>query len=88
MAKRYWSDTEFCIVCGKQGVAKHHFRSRGSGGSDSEFNLMPLCVEHHTEIHMIGPNTMSVKYPQVEDWLHKNGWEYEPYAERWGHELE
>jgi hypothetical protein len=88
MGKRYWSETECCIICGCQGVDLHHVKSRGAGGSDLDYNLMPLAHKYHQELHTIGLNTMSIKYPQVEDWLHKNGWEYEPYAERWVHELE
>lgn len=53
-----------------------------------EHNLMPLCIEHHNEVHLIGMITFSIKYPSVEEWLFKMGWEYEPYAEKWVHDLE
>lgn len=84
----FWSDEGCCLACGRSGVALHHLKSRGSGGSNLEHNLMPVCWGHHTEVHTIGLQQFSIKYPQVEDWLFKNGWEYDPYLEKWTHELE
>lgn len=54
----------------------HHIKTRGSGGSDHESNLMSLCFEHHTEIHKLGTNRFSVKYRQVEYYLHDLGWDH------------
>lgn len=33
-------------------VQPHHLQTRGSGGSD--YTSLPLCVQHHVEIHTIG----------------------------------
>lgn len=51
-----------CSVCGDISVEPHHVVSRGAGGGDSLTNLMPLCREHHIEIHKIGRSTFFKKY--------------------------
>jgi hypothetical protein len=43
-------------------VTGHHVKSKGSGGSDTEDNLWPLCVKHHAEIHNLGVFTFCDKY--------------------------
>lgn len=59
-----------CCVCGgRQEVAAHHVKTRGSGGGDVSSNLVPLCIKHHTEVHLIGAYTFVIKYPQVEHYL-------------------
>lgn len=59
-----------CVVCGtRQGVAGHHIRSRGSGGDDVEMNLLPLCVQHHTEVHATGLYVMRIKYSSLDQYL-------------------
>jgi len=41
-----------CKVCGKRGqTEKHHIKSKGSGGDDSEENLIEVCRICHTKIH-------------------------------------
>lgn len=50
-----------CIVCKKE-PDKHHIKTRGSGGSDEERNLLNLCREHHMEIHRIGTTTFVRKH--------------------------
>ncbi len=47
----------------------HHVKSRGAGGGDTADNLMPLCAEHHREIHQIGPSGMGEKYPIIKHWF-------------------
>jgi len=49
-----------CCVCGKRGWWAHHVKTTGSGGRDHG-NLVPLCVEHHTEVHK-GQLTFEKKY--------------------------
>jgi hypothetical protein len=66
--------TQRCCACGRMGaVDAHHVTTRGAGGGDTENNLMPLCHEHHTEWHMIGPSKMIDKYDGVYTWLWKMG---------------
>ena len=41
-----------CKLCGKCGqTEKHHIKSKGSGGDDSEENLIEVCRMCHTKIH-------------------------------------
>lgn len=41
-----------CEICGKRGqTEKHHKKSKGSGGNDTEENLIEVCRICHTKIH-------------------------------------
>ena len=41
-----------CKLCGKTGATeKHHKKSKGSGGNDTEENLIEVCRICHTKIH-------------------------------------
>jgi len=45
-----------CCLCGKTSVP-HHTHSGGVGMKGSDFSCIPLCGEHHTELHTIGRAT-------------------------------
>jgi hypothetical protein len=49
-----------CHFCGKRGWWAHHVKSVGSGGRDA-FNLVPVCLEHHTAIEKKGQIYFSEK---------------------------
>jgi len=51
-----------CIVCQSGPCDPHHVRSRASGGGDEISNLVPLCRNHHTQIHSIGRTSFQKKY--------------------------
>lgn len=41
-----------CEICGKKGqTEKHHIKTKGSGGNDTEDNLIEVCRICHTKIH-------------------------------------
>lgn len=41
-----------CEICGKKGqTEKHHIKTKGSGGNDTEENLIEVCRKCHTKIH-------------------------------------
>ena len=41
-----------CQICGKVGqTEKHHIKTKGSGGNDTEDNLIEVCRICHTKIH-------------------------------------
>lgn len=41
-----------CEICGKRGsTEKHHKKTKGSGGNDTEENLIEVCRICHTKIH-------------------------------------
>jgi hypothetical protein len=72
---RYCGPQYQCIITGKFGADLHHVRSRGAGGSDDSWNLMPLAHELHVECERIGLVSFSKKYPNALSWLVANGWE-------------
>lgn len=63
-----------CVVCGKKQTDPCHVRSRGAGGSDAEFNVIPLCRIHHSEQHMMGFKVFCFTYPKVWEALKSKGW--------------
>lgn len=72
-----------CLVCGSLNqVSAHHIKTRGAGGDDSEWNLMPLCFNHHTEIHKTGLRIFANKY-SLNSWLISKGWEFEGFTNKW-----
>lgn len=41
-----------CEICGRKGATeKHHKKTKGSGGNDTEENLIEVCRICHTKIH-------------------------------------
>lgn len=64
-----------CLVCGSANVDVHHIKTRGSGGNDELYNLMPVCRIHHNEVHNIGLVSFSQKYLGVSTYLQDNGWD-------------
>lgn len=62
-----------CTACGKRGSEAHHVTTKGSGGGDVPNNLMPLCRQHHAEIHQYGAVKMGEKYISVKNWLKSHG---------------
>lgn len=65
-----------CIVCGRTPVDQCHIRSKGAGGPDEEFNLVPQCRQHHREQHDLNWWRYIHKYPQVWKALEAKGWEW------------
>jgi hypothetical protein len=64
-----------CEICYKPATDKHHIKTRGSAGTDDDWNLLSLCRLHHSEIHRIGTNRMILKYSHLKEILAKKGWE-------------
>jgi hypothetical protein len=67
-----------CIACGKHGPSEaHHVQTRGSGGSDDWWNILPLCHGHHTangDAWHRGKISFLEKFPHVLEHLEKLGW--------------
>jgi len=63
-----------CLVCNSAGVDVAHVKTRGSGGCDEKWNLMPLCREHHSLQHKVGILTFIRLHPSVQAYLDLNGW--------------
>jgi hypothetical protein len=64
-----------CLVCGVTQVDRAHIKSKGSGGSNEEDNLLLLCRQHHIESHRLGWNLFCKRYPVVRVMLNEKGWE-------------
>lgn len=81
-----YSTDKPCTACNKlteNGNCLHHIKTRKSGGKDVYYNLMPLCLKHHNEVHAKGLTWFSQKYNNVEFWLIKHGWEYSEFNNKW-----
>lgn len=63
-----------CLVCNRDHADRAHVKTRGSGGSDEEWNIMLLCRIHHIEQHKIGIITFIEKYPAVKREIETKGW--------------
>lgn len=50
-----------CAVCSGRGWWAHHVKSVGSGGRDL-YNVVPLCVHHHTEVETSGRKSFEAKH--------------------------
>jgi hypothetical protein len=77
-----------CLVCleaGENRVCLHHIKTRKSGGGDEAFNLMPLCLRHHNEVHALGLPRFSEKHPAVKTWLTDFDWDRCPITNKWVH---
>lgn len=72
-----------CLVCGRGEADPHHLKSRGAGGDDVEWNLIPLCRNCHTAIHKMGLTTFAKTQSVVKEFLVKNGWEL--LNDQWRH---
>lgn len=69
-----------CLACGKEAPSEaHHIRSRGNGGGDDWFNIMPLCRMCHTQGQNAwhrGKRNFFLAYPHVKEYLKKLGWKF------------
>ena len=78
-----------CTVCGirtENGNCYDHIKTRGSGGPDEPWNMMPICLKHHNEKGQKGVIWMAETYIWYKHWLCHNGWEFDKFLDRWIHE--
>jgi hypothetical protein len=74
--------TGSCEACGYTGIVdRAHIKSKGSGGSMDDCNIMLLCREHHQQQHRLGWKKFCEKYPLAMTALVERGWYF---AERFG----
>jgi hypothetical protein len=85
MKKSNYQTDSPCVACGTTSFQRtfHHLKSRGSGGSDEAWNLLPVCSQHHNEVHKIGLVLMANNYLGVKNWLIKSGWEFCEFRNKW-----
>ncbi|WP_423363393.1 putative HNHc nuclease [Mycoplasma sp. P36-A1] len=56
-----------CVICGKPHAQIHHVDRVGIGRNRNKIShiglqVLPLCSDHHIEVHMIGENEFKNKY--------------------------
>jgi len=75
-----------CIVCGKNPPSDCcHIKTKGSGGPDSEWNLIPQCRKHHLEQGSKGWAWMIEHYEPLRKHLDELGWNLEDNKlKHWG----
>lgn len=74
---------KLCLVCLSLETTGHHIKTRGAGGDDCETNLMPLCFQHHREVHDKGMVEFAGKYHNVKNYLESLGWEFDQFLHKW-----
>ncbi len=74
-----------CIFCKSQETEVHHLKTKGSFGSDVEWNLIPACRSCHTKIHKKGISFMADTFANFKEWLLKNGWTFNEFNQKWAH---
>lgn len=64
-----WVRSMPCLVCGTdQQIHAHHLIGHGTSGmgtKSSDLLTMPLCTEHHHELHTHGHKTFDKKYRRM-----------------------
>lgn len=64
-----------CCVCGSMEIVDpSHIKSKGAGGPDTLWNVVPHCRVHHDEWGR-GVLTFVKKYPRMKWVLEQRGWE-------------
>jgi hypothetical protein len=81
MAK-YTPPDLYCIVTGKP-AEYHHIKTRGSGGPDEEWNMIPISREIHTLWGNKGNSYMCQHFPQIKSWMVRRGWRCCPVLHKW-----
>lgn len=64
-----------CLACGYHRSDPCHIKTLKSGGPDAEFNIVPMCRQHHVEQHKIGWDSMRRKYPRLDTHMALMGWQ-------------
>jgi hypothetical protein len=54
-----------CAACWGSADDLHHIVSRGAGGTDEEWNLLPLCRRCHVDYGQLGWFLFVTRYPHT-----------------------
>lgn len=61
--------------CGKMPPSDPaHIKSKGSGGGDYIWNMVPFCRKHHSDQHQLGWPRMIRDFPILKIELETRGW--------------
>lgn len=67
--------TRDCLVCSRSPTDVCHIKTKKTGGTMDDWNLLSLCREHHAQQHRIGWMGFFTMYPKVEKHVKSLGWE-------------
>jgi len=66
-----------CLICGhEETTVGHHIITKGAGGPDEAWNLVPLCHVHHDQIHRLKTTRFAEIHPEFHEYLKYWGWGY------------
>lgn len=65
-----------CCICGNHEVDASHIKTRGSGGPDTEWNVVAHCRLHHVEWGVSWSRFIR-RYPQMAIVLKRLGWSWD-----------
>lgn len=54
--------TIYCCICAKPEPDAHHTEKSGMGLKGDDLSCIPLCREHHQELHQIGRKSFEQKH--------------------------
>lgn len=79
--------TANCVVCNRTPCDPCHIKSKGSGGTDDDWNLISLCRIHHNAQHRVGIVTFyqSERLYRLE--LDEKGWYLNELGRLWNNKL-
>lgn len=83
---KYCGPEVYCVVTGSGGADLHHVKSRKSGGTDEQFNMIPLSHRLHQLWHNKGAVYMAENYPEIRGWLMANNWYLCVVRGKWTHD--
>lgn len=83
----YQIKQQSCCICGSRPTDPCHVRSRGAGGPDTDWNVIPMCRKHHSEQHQSGWGKFLKKYFAVKWKLEALGWEMDKAGKLWNPKL-
>lgn len=83
-----YKSNEPCICCGHEldgEVCYHHLFTRKAypNHAEKKWNMIPVCLSHHSEFHNKGITYMAVKYKTVMEWLKNNQWFFCKTFNKW-----
>jgi hypothetical protein len=61
----HMENNPYCVISGEvvpMNYQSHHWKTKGSGGSDEPDNLDRLMPHYHKEAHALGIKQMAIKY--------------------------
>jgi hypothetical protein len=62
-----------CLLCNLKATPSH-IKTRGSGGPDEPWNIVPLCFNHHVFWGKVGWRSFCQKFPAFETLIKSLGW--------------